>query len=257
MTNNPVSWIYIVLGLAGILDTIFVTGLNGGLNLGTILPGILGIAVVLWVVSRNYLKHHFLKNHFPKLRLLFRIGISVFLASFMLIESLLLYNTKDSVPSQVDYLIILGAGLNGDQLSWTLWERVDKGLRILQDNKEMKVVVSGGQGQGEWITEAEAMQRYLIKQGIAKERILKEEKSTSTMENFRYSRVLLDQQTDYDPNEPVPVITNDFHMLRSKLLARRNGINPVGVPSPTPWYLRPNVYLREYFALVKSFVFDR
>lgn len=257
MTNNPVSRIYILLGFVGILDTIFVLGLNGGRNLGTLLPGVLGIAMVLWGVSRNYVKQHILKNRFLNLRRLFRIGISMLLASFILIESLLLYNTKDSVPSQVDYLIILGAGLNGDQLSWTLWERVDKGLRILQDNKEMKVVVSGGQGPGEWITEAEAMQRYLVEQGITKERILKEETSTSTMENFRYSRVLLEQQPNYDPTEPVFVITNDFHMLRSKLLARRNGINPVGVPSPTPWYLRPNVYLREYFAVVKSLIFDR
>lgn len=257
MTNNPVSRIYTLLGFVGILDTIFVLGLNGGRNLGTLLPGVLGIAMVLWGVSRNYVKQHILKNRFLNLRRLFRIGISMLLASFILIESLLLYNTKDSVPSQVDYLIILGAGLNGDQLSWTLWERVDKGLRILQDNREMKVVVSGGQGPGEWITEAEAMQRYLVEQGITKERILKEEKSTSTMENFRYSRVLLEQQPNYDPTVPVLVITNDFHMLRSKLLARRNGLTPVGVPSPTPWYLRPNVYLREYFAVVKSLIFDR
>ncbi|HVJ48435.1 YdcF family protein [Desulfitobacterium sp.] len=257
MKSNRVSRIYIFLGLVGILDTVFVLGLNGGRNLGTLLPGLLGVAMALWGLSRSYLKQHFLKERFLLLRRVLRLGILVLLASFILIESLLLYNTKDSMPSQVDYLIILGAGLNGDQLSWTLWERVDKGLRILQNNKEMRVVVSGGQGPGEWITEAEAMQRYLVEQGIAKERILKEEKSTSTMENFRYSRELLEQQPSYDPSEPVLVITNDFHIFRSKLLARRNGLNPVGVPSPTPWYLRPNVYLREYFAVVKSLVFDR
>ncbi|WP_425808045.1 YdcF family protein [Desulfitobacterium sp. Sab5] len=255
--NNRASMIYILLGLLGILDTIFVLGLNGGRNLGTLLPGVLGIAMVLWGLSWSYLKRYLFKERFVWFRRLFRLGILVLLASFFLIESLLLYNTKDSVPRQVDYLIILGAGLNGDQLSWTLWERVNKGLMILQDNKEMKVVVSGGQGPGEWITEAEAMQRYLVKQGIAKDRILKEEKSTSTMENFRYSRELLEQQPSYDPSKPVLIVTNDFHMFRSKLLARRMGLNPVGVPSPTPWYLRPNVYLREYFGVVKSLVFDR
>lgn len=257
MTNNRVSKIYMLLGIVGILDTIFVLGFNGGRSLGTLLPGVLGTAMVLWGLSRKYLKQYFCKERFVWFRRLLRLGILVFLASFFLIEGLLLYNTKDSMPSQVDYLIILGAGLNGDQLSWTLWERVNKGLKILQDNKEMKVVVSGGQGPGEWITEAEAMQRYLVEQGISKERILKEEKSTSTMENFRYSRELLKQQPSYDPSEPVLIITNDFHMFRSKLLARRIGLNPVGVPSPTPWYLRPNAYVREYFAVVKSLVFDR
>ncbi|MEA4902437.1 YdcF family protein [Desulfitobacterium sp.] len=255
--NNRVSRICILIGIIGILDTICVLGFNGGLNLGTLLPGVLGIALVFWGLAGNYLKQHVLKDRYRRLRRLLRAGVLLLLASFIVIESLLLYHTRDPIPSQVDYLIILGAGLNGEQLSWTLWERVDKGLKILQDNQEMRVVVSGGQGPGEWITEAEAMQRYLVEHGIAPERILKEEKSTSTMENFRYSRKLLEQQPSYDPSEPVLVITNDFHMFRSKILARRNGINPVGVPSPTPWYLRPNVYLREYFAVVKSLVFDR
>ena len=248
---------FTILGLVGILDTIFVLALNGGINLGTLLPGFLGATMLFWGLKRDYLKRYYLKDRFLRFRRLVGLSILMLLASFIHIESLLLYNTKDPVPSQVDYLIILGAGLNGDKLSWTLWERVDMGLRILQDNKDTIVVVSGGKGPGEWITEAEAMQRYLVEQGIAKERIIKEEQSTSTMENFRYTRELLGQQSSYEPSEPVLVITNDFHMFRSKILARRNGLNPVGVPSPTPWYLRPNAYLREYFAVVKSLVFDR
>lgn len=254
--NNRASVMFNILGLVGILDTIFLLGLNGGWNLGTLLPGVLGVTMLLWGLKREYLKQHIFKDRFLRLRQLVRLGIVVMLASFILIESLLLYNTKDPVPNQVDYLIILGAGLNGDKLSWTLWERVEKGLRILQVNKDMRVVVSGGKGPGEWITEAEAMQRYLVEKGIAKERIIKEEQSTSTMENFRFTHELLEQQTSYEPSAPVLVITNDFHMFRSKILARRNGLNPVGVPSPTPWYLRPNAYLREYFAVVKSMVFD-
>jgi uncharacterized SAM-binding protein YcdF (DUF218 family) len=256
LVNNRASILFNILGLVGILDTILVLALKGGWNLGTLLPGVLGATMLLWGLKRDYLKQHVLKDRFLRLRRLVRIGIVVLAASFILIESLLLYNTKDSLPNRVDYLIILGAGLNGDKLSWTLWERVDKGLRILQANKDMRVVVSGGKGPGEWITEAEAMQRYLVEKGIAKERIIKEEQSTSTMENFRFARELLVQQPSYEPSEPVLVITNDFHMFRSKILARRNGINPVGVPSPTPWYLRPNAYLREYFAVVKSIIFD-
>jgi len=257
LANNRASIMLIISGLVGILDTILVLALNGGINLGTLLPGVLGAPMLFWGLKSDYIKRNLLKDRFLRFRRLVRLSILMLLASFIHIESLLLYNTKDPVPSQVDYLIILGAGLNGDKLPWTLWERVDKGLRILQDNKDMRVVVSGGKGPGEWITEAEAMQRYLVEQGIAKERIIKEEQSTSTMENFRYTSELLGQQSRYEPSEPVLVITNDFHMFRTKFLARRNGLNPVGVPSPTPWYLRPNAYLREYFAVVKSLVFDR
>lgn len=257
LANKRASLVFVILGWAGILDTIFVLAFNGGINLGTLLPGILGAVILLWQFKGNYLKRHFPKNRFKWLRRFLRLGILTLLASFLVIESLLLYNTQDPVPEEVDYLIILGAGLNGDKLSWTLWERVDKGLKILQAHPAMKVVVSGGKGPGEWITEAEGMQRYLAEQGIAEDRIIKEEQSTSTMENFRYTRELLGQQPDYKPAEPVLVITNDFHMFRAKILAQRNGINPVGLPSATPWYLRPNAYLREYFAVVKSLLFDR
>jgi uncharacterized SAM-binding protein YcdF (DUF218 family) len=255
--KNRVALIYVALGFIGILDTIIVLRLNGGRNLGTLLPGVLGIFMVLWGITRIYIKEHFLRNHFPRFCRLIRLGFIVLLSSFLIIEGTIFWNTKDEIPDRVDYLVILGAGLNGDQLSWTLWERVNKGLKVLEENPEMKVVVSGGQGPGETISEAEAMARYLVGRGISKERILKEERSTSTMENFRYTQEMLAQEPGYNPSETVLVITNDFHMFRAKILARRNGLNPVGVPSPTPWYLRPNAYLREYFAVVKSLVFDR
>ncbi|AGA67934.1 hypothetical protein Desdi_0388 [Desulfitobacterium dichloroeliminans LMG P-21439] len=249
------SRLCILVGIVGILDTIIVVGLNGGINLGTVLPAGVGSLLLLWGIFGDGVKTH-LRDRFPFLRRLIRWGIVLLVSSFVLIEGLLLWNTKDSVPEQVEYLIILGAGLNGDELSWTLWERVDKGLRILEKNPQMKVVVSGGQGPGETIPEAEAMARYLKEHGISSKRILLEDQSTSTAENFRYSRTLLDQVEDFNPAEPLLVITSDFHMFRSKVLAQRNGLNPVGVTCSTPWYIRPNSYLREYFAVVKSILFD-
>lgn len=260
------SWVYrisILVGIIGILDTVIVIALKGGINLGTILPAGVGGLLLLYGLSGDWLNNSMLKKspwlgkHLAGLGRLTRWGIALLLGSFILIEGLILWNTADQVPDNPEYLIILGAGLNGDQLSWTLWERVDKGLKILQQNPQMKVVVSGGQGPGEWIPEAEAMARYLQEQGIASERILIEEQSTSTMENFRYSRTLLQQESSFDPADQVLVITSDFHMFRSKILAKRNGFNPVGVPCYTPWYIRPNVYLREYFAVVKSVLLDR
>ncbi|HHY27687.1 MAG TPA: YdcF family protein [Desulfitobacterium dehalogenans] len=250
------SWICIFLGIVGILDTIIVIALKGGVNLGTILPAGLGGLFLLWGLWGNEFKNTLLKERYPWLRKLIRWGIVLLLGSFFMIEGLLLWNTEDTIPEHGEVLIILGAGLNGDQLSWTLWERVNKGVEILEENPQMKVVVSGGQGPGEWVPEAEAMAQYLMGQGIAPERILKETRSTSTMENFRFSRFVLDQVEGFDPAEPVLVITSDFHMFRSKILAGRIGLNPVGVPCPTPWYIRPNAYLREYFAVVKSILFD-
>ena len=248
------------LGIIGILDTFLLLLYNGGVNLGTILPGVVGGLLILWgsvkAFFRKFVPMGKSRPWFLKARQgvfsLFLIG----LISFLVVEGAIIINSQPDPVVEADYLIILGAGLNGEQLSSSLWERMQKGLDYLERHPMVKVVLSGGQGPGEDISEAEGMRRFLVDQGITDERIIKEDRSTSTMENFRYSKEILVRQPGFQNSERVAVITNDFHLFRSKILARRNGLIPVGIPSPTPWYLVPNVYLREYFAVVKSLIFD-
>lgn len=248
------------LGILGILDTLLLLLYNGGVNLGTILPGVVGgLLIFSGLVKAFFRKRMPLGKTRPWL-LKVRQGVIslslIGLISFLVVEGEIISNSQPDPVVEVDYLIILGAGLNGEQLSWTLWERMQKGLDYLEGHPKVKVVISGGQGLGEKISEAEGMRRFLVDHGITDERILKEDRSTSTMENFRFSKAILVRQPGFQTSERVAVITNDFHLFRSKILARRNGLNPVGIPSPTPWYLVPNVYLREYFAVVKSLIFD-
>ena len=248
------------LGMLGILDTLLLLLFTGGVNLGTILPGVAGGMLIFSVLVKDFFRKFTPsgKNELWILRA--RRGVMslslIGLISFLVVEGAIIRNSRPDPIVEVDYMIILGAGLNGEQLSRTLWERMQKGLNYLEEQPNVKVVLSGGQGPGEKISEAEGMRRFLVDQGITDERIIKEDRSTSTMENFRFSKELLVQQPGFQNSERVAVITNDFHLFRSKILARRNGLIPVGIPSPTPWYLVPNVYLREYFAVVKSLLFD-
>lgn len=247
-------------GILGILDTLLLLLYNGGVNLGTILPGVVGGLLVSSVLVKAFFQKFMpLRKTRPWVLKVRQGVISLFLiglVSLVVVEGGIISNSRPDPVAEVDYLIILGAGLNGEQLSWTLWERMQKGLDYLEGHPKVKVVLSGGQGSGEEISEAEGMRRFLVDHGIADERILKEDQSTSTMENFRFSKEILVRQPGFQNSERVAVITNDFHLFRSKILARRNGLIPVGIPSPTPWYLVPNVYLREYFAVVKSLIFD-
>lgn len=98
------------------------------------------------------------------------------------------------------WIIVLGAQVRGKKITDSLRRRLDTAVCYLKKNKETKVIVSGGQGAGEEITEAEAMAEYLIKQGISKDRIRMEDQSTSTRENLRFSRKFLkaDQETGWD-----------------------------------------------------------
>lgn len=258
--RRRLSRLLFLLGIIGIIDTLLLLLFNGGVNLGTILPGVVGGLFILFGFGKAFLRKSMALGKARPWVLKVRQGVIALsligLISFMVVEGAIISNSQPDSVVEVDYLIILGAGLNGEQLSWTLRERMQKGLYYLERFPKAKVVLSGGQGPGENISEAEGMRRYLVDQGIPDERILKEDRSTSTMENFRFSKEILVQQGGFQDSERVAVITNDFHLFRSKILARRNGLIPIGIPSPTPWYLVPNVYLREYFAVVKSLIFD-
>lgn len=102
------------------------------------------------------------------------------------------------------------------------------------------------------------MYDYLTERGVEPDRLILEDQASNTAENFARSRPLL-EEAGVDPAESrVAVVTNDFHMARSELIAARQGYGDVaGVPAPLPWaHLTVNYYLREAFALVKTFLFD-
>lgn len=174
---------------------------------------------------------------------------------FAVVEGLLISNSKPNDYARTDYLIILGAGLNGETLSLALHERLLTGLKYLKEYPEALVVVSGGQGPGEAITEAEAMRRFLVSRGIEDGRILLEDRSTSTMENFKFSKRLIEEKTG-QPVSDITFITSSFHILRSKLLAGRNGLNAHAISCKTPGQVIVQMYIREYFALFKSLLVD-
>ena len=136
--------------------------------------------------------------------------------------------------------------------------------RIIQARKgEAKregcvAVLTGGTGYGEEISEAQCMYDYLTEYGVEADRLILEDRASNTAENFAFSWELL-TEAGVDPAEGrVAVVTNDFHIARSELIAAREGYGDVaGIPAPLPWvHLEINYTLREAFAMVKTFLFD-
>ena len=157
---------------------------------------------------------------------------------------------------EVDYLIVLGARLYGARPSPSLEERLKRATEYLQENKEIKVVVSGGQGPDEDVSEAYAMREYLEAHGINEDRIIFEDQSTNTFENLSLSLKKI-REKDSRENIKVLIATNKYHIFRSKLLARRLGMIPRGLPAKVPPTTALKAYIREYFAVIKSFLYDR
>ena len=117
------------------------------------------------------------------------------------------------------------------------------------------IVVTGGQGYQETVTEAYAMEKYLIRKGVNPDKIIKEEKATSTNENMRFTKAILDRCFDKDYS--VVVITNNFHTYRGVQIAKMEGFDNVyRLPAGLRWYNMAPCYLRESLAVLKMWVFD-
>lgn len=148
---------------------------------------------------------------------------------------------------EVDWIIVLGAQVRGTQITNSLKRRLDRAVEYLSGHPAARVVVSGGKGPGEWITEAEAMANYLLGQGIERERIRLEDKSSSTAENLRYSACFLEKERDR-----VGIVTNNFHSYRASLTAKDEGYRRVvSIPADSNPVFQLNYLVREFFAVVK------
>lgn len=150
----------------------------------------------------------------------------------------------------LDYIIVLGAQVREDGPSVALRYRLDKAIYYLNENPKTMCIVSGGQGVNEPFSEAEGMKEYLLKNGIDRSRIILEDKSTSTAENFKYSKVLLEQ-----PYDSVGIVTNNFHMFRAIHIAKAHGLNGVcGIAADSNILYLPNNVLRECLAILKDWI---
>lgn len=254
--NSLIRICLIILAIIGILDTLIISSRSGGKDFGILLPAIGGSCIILWLLFTR--TSFYLKNikFFNRLVKLFKGVLIIWAVSFAAVLIVIVNSAISNTNEKVECVIVLGAGLKGEVPTLVLLERLNYTLDYLERNPGTKVIVSGGQGPGETITEAEAMKRFLVRYGVPQESIIKEEQSTSTFENMVFSKRLYEKTYGKSLNK-VMIITNDFHMFRSKMLAKRAGLNPYGISSATPWYIYPNVFLREYLAVFKSLIFDR
>ena len=189
----------------------------------------------------------------------FQTALALVLVPLAVIEGFVIREgnaDRSAIPA--DAVVVLGAGVNGTQPSLSLRTRLDAALDYLEENPDVPVVLTGGLGYGEEITEARCMYDWLTARGVDQARLILEEQAGNTAENFAFSKELLEEQ-GIDPAEDlVAVVTNDFHIARSRLIAARQGYgHAFGVPAKLPWrHLEVNYYLRESFAMVKTWIFD-
>ena len=192
-------------------------------------------------------------------RRVFQTALTLALVSLICIERYVIHIGRSDLSAlPADAVVVLGAGVNGTQPSLSLYTRLTVALDYLEENPDVPVVLTGGRGYGEEITEAQCMYDWLTARGVDPARLILEEQAGNTAENFAFSKELLEEQGIDPAEDSVAVVTNDFHIARSRLIAVRQGYgHAFGVPAELPWlHLEVNYYLREAFAMVKTWIFD-
>ena len=160
-------------------------------------------------------------------------------------EAVIIHASFGDPEQQVEYMVVLGAKVNPDGPSVSLWDRICGAYTYLEEHPQVIAIVSGGQGSDEPITEAECMYRELVSLGIDPKRIWIEDEATSTWENLKFTLDLIEEKTGWRPQK-LGVLSSEYHLFRASLFAKACDVEFVGVPAKTSrWGQRINHFMRE------------
>ncbi len=248
--HTTLQILFIILGILVLANGLHASTVCN-MNAGLIVNILLGMVTLVYGVFYKAL----VKKLSKWLIGLYYFGMTVIA---IVIPVMFISGGTDNVTYEEDAIIVLGAAVRGERISGALQKRLDVAIEYYQENPDVVIVVTGGQGPQEDITEALAMERYLLANGIPKEKIIKEEKATSTYENFKFSKELLDNYfaelgvTEYE----LAYVTDDYHIYRAGQLAKIAGLGEMThCHSNTHKSIILPSGLRECMAIVKLWIF--
>ncbi len=180
------------------------------------------------------------------------LGVIALVAVLVVVETACMIAAAEKEPESDSTAVVLGCRVYGERASLSMVERLEAAYEYLMEHPEAVCVLSGGQGDGESITEAECMYRYLRNKGIDASRLYKEEDSTDTRENLLFSKQLIEK---LQLNPVVAIATSDYHEYRAGLIAESLGMEYGAVPGKTAIWLFPTYYVRELYGILYEWIF--
>ena len=177
------------------------------------------------------------------------LGITLFTVLFGTVIS----GMKKKPDGKVDYCIVLGASIKGEKITKSLKMRLEKAYEYYEENNDVMIIVTGGKGEGENVTEASAMAKDLIEKGLPESHIILEEKATNTKENLEYSYEIIKDRGDEEA--AIAICSSSFHIARALKLAEHQGINQAqGLAAPCDKIVLFNYMIRDSLAIFKEFL---
>lgn len=230
--------------------------LSAIVNIGNITGVAVSVILFFMVVFRGTFAQMFSRmlTHKGGRIFLFTAGgiACIALIGAVVISCFMVKAMNDKPKNSQTTVVVLGCQINGETPSRMLKRRLDAAYEYLSENSDVKVIVSGGQGSDEVTSEADVMRKYLLKRGIEDSRIFMEDKSTSTEENLRFSKEIIDKEGLCGE---ITIVTDGFHQLRADILAKKQGIEARNISASTEKWLLPTYWIRELYGVAYYLVF--
>ncbi|GEK34592.1 YdcF family protein [Kurthia sibirica] len=252
------SLFWIVILIVGIIINTHTVLKHERKSIANLLPVLTLVAAISIEILLMILNHYF-KDH-ATIRL-----ITTFVsASITYIVTIFIIYTCTAVlykymptTQKMDYILVLGAGLNKNQVTPLLAGRIDAAMRfyirqLRTKNKAATIIVCGGQGVDETISEAQAMHDYIVTYYGHDIRIYLEDESTTTAENFQFAeKKAIDQDgiTGFSACH-IALATSSYHLLRAGKIAQQQSIRAFGIGGKTKFYYIPTAFIREFIGYI-------
>lgn len=220
---------------------------------------VIAIPLVLWLHKKGFLQKLFGKIY-PFVRSVYAFGLAFYAISFVFLCGYIFSEESNAPPlsslPENSVILTLGAKVEANGAPGkVLRRRLDTTYEMMTEREDLTVIVSGGKGSDEPISEAQCMKNYLTNKGISPDRIILEDKATNTIENIKNTMEILDNK-DYGA---LAVVTTNFHLPRAEYLCARLGVDMEKAyfyPAPdTGIYTLYTILVREYMSYCKLFIF--
>ena len=246
-----------VLGGTGWLFFFLPMVFGGVFNIGTIAGLLVFGGLFLWGLFRPRLTDRLTKLRQKRLWRVVTSAVCLLFCAGLLLgtaESVLMARAALNAPPEDASVtvLVLGCQVRGTVPSKSMRQRIAAAEAYLLAHPDAVCILSGGQGEDEDISEAECMYRELTARGIAAERLYREDRSTSTRENFAFSQEIIRKN---GLSETVAVVTNEYHQYRAGLIAGELGLQTYAVSAPSDFGLLPTYWTREFCGIVYEWLF--
>lgn len=254
-------WKRLISGITGlffILDSLWLLAQNK-IHLGILLPLVIGSLLFLYALCFPYVQQWQQKTQLrSSLWTWMWNGFLLWLISVVVFFGFIASNLhSDHTRQPTKAILVLGSGIENGQPSPTLQQRLDTAANYAQQHPDALIIMTGGLGFQEKYSEAEVMQAYLQQNYPDLHNPIElEAQSTSTELNLLHSKNILHQH-HIQIDDPIAIVTSDFHSPRARAIARHQGYSQIiSVSAETPLYIRYHSWLREYFAYFSGWLLN-